>query len=117
LAGFTRGRAASEEAAMKYFLLGAFSLSFMIFGSALMFGVARSTRLATIAAALAPSAGVSLLDSPLLLAGLALVLVGFAFKLSLVPFHMWTPDAYEGAPTPITAFMSVATKAALFAAL
>jgi NADH-quinone oxidoreductase subunit N len=117
LSGFTRGRAASEEAAMKYFLLGAFSLSFMIFGSALLFGIARSTRLATIAAALAPSAGVSLLSNPLLLAGLALVLVGFAFKLSLVPFHMWTPDAYEGAPTPITAFMSVATKAAIFAAL
>jgi NADH-quinone oxidoreductase subunit N len=116
LSGFTRGRASAEEAAMKYFLLGAFSLSFLIFGTALVFGATRSTRLSLIAAALAPGTA-SLLDNPLLLAGVGLILVGFAFKLSFVPFHMWTPDAYEGAPTPITAFMSVATKAAVFAAL
>ncbi|HEY3078424.1 MAG TPA: NADH-quinone oxidoreductase subunit N [Chloroflexota bacterium] len=117
LSGFTRGRASAEEAAMKYFLLGAFSLSFLIFGTAFVFGVTRSTRLSLIAVALAPSAPVALLDNPLLLGGVGLILVGFAFKLSVVPFHMWTPDAYEGAPTPITAFMSVATKAAVFAAL
>jgi NADH-quinone oxidoreductase subunit N len=117
LSGFTRGRASAEEAAMKYFLLGAFSLSFLIFGTALVFGVTRSTRLSQIASALAPGAAVSLLENPLMLAGVGLILVGFAFKLSFVPFHMWTPDAYEGAPTPITAFMSVATKAAVFAAL
>jgi NADH-quinone oxidoreductase subunit N len=117
LAGFTRGRATSEEAAMKYFLLGAFSLAFLIYGTALVFGVVHSTRFSAIAAALRSGAPVSLLGNPLLLAGIGLILVGFAFKLSFVPFHMWTPDAYEGAPTPITAFMSVATKAAVFAAL
>ncbi|HEV8638381.1 MAG TPA: NADH-quinone oxidoreductase subunit N [Chloroflexota bacterium] len=117
LSGFTRGRPSSEEAAMKYFLLGAFSLSFLIFGTAFVFGVTGSTRLSLIAAALAPRAPTSLLDNPLLLGGVGLILVGFAFKLSFAPFHMWTPDAYEGAPTPITAFMSVATKAAVFAAL
>ncbi|TAK25544.1 MAG: NADH-quinone oxidoreductase subunit N [Chloroflexota bacterium] len=117
LAGFSRGRDTSEESALKYFLLGAFSLSFMIYGSALLFGVAKSTRLATIATVLAQGARPSLIDSSLVLAGVALILVGFAFKLSFAPFHMWTPDAYEGAPTPITAFMSVATKAAVFAAL
>jgi NADH-quinone oxidoreductase subunit N len=117
LSGFTRERSTSLEAAMKYFLLGAFSLSFLIYGTALVFGVVQSTRFGAIAQALRPGAPVSLLGNPLLLAGLGLILVGFAFKLSLVPFHMWTPDAYEGAPTPITAFMSVATKAAVFAAL
>jgi NADH-quinone oxidoreductase subunit N len=117
LSGFTRERATAQEAAMKYFLLGAFSLSFLIYGTAFVFGVVHSTRFGAIAQALRPGAAVSLLSNPLLLAGLGLILVGFAFKLSLVPFHMWTPDAYEGAPTPITAFMSVATKAAVFAVL
>lgn len=120
LAGFTRGRATSEEAAMKYFLLGAFSLAFLIYGTALVFGAARSTRFVAIAGALrsgAQGAPAALVGDPLLLAGVGLILVGFAFKLSFVPFHMWTPDAYEGAPTPIAAFMSVATKAAVFAAL
>jgi NADH-quinone oxidoreductase subunit N len=117
LSGFSRTRATALEAAMKYFLLGAFSLSFLIYGTAFVFGVVHSTRFGAIAQALRPGAAVSLLSNPLLLAGLGLILVGFAFKLSFVPFHMWTPDAYEGAPTPITAFMSVATKAAVFAAL
>jgi len=117
LAGFTRGRATAQEAALKYFLLGAFSLSFLIYGTAWIYGVVQSTRFGAIATALRPGANPSLLSNPLLLAGLGLILVGFAFKLSFVPFHMWTPDAYEGAPTPITAFMSVATKAAIFAAL
>jgi NADH-quinone oxidoreductase subunit N len=117
LAGFSAGRAAGQEAAMKYFLLGAFALAFLIYGTALTFGVVHSTRFGEIAAALANRTPVSLLGNPVLLAGVGLILVGFAFKLSFAPFHMWTPDAYQGAPTPITAFMSVATKAAIFAAL
>ncbi len=114
LAGFARDRLTSEEAAIKYFLLGAFSLSFLVYGTALMYGATGSTQFAAVASAIQNGA---LLHSPLLLAACGLILVGFAFKLSLVPFHMWTPDVYEGAPTSVTAFMSVGTKAAVFAAL
>lgn len=114
LAGFARERLTSEEAAIKYFLLGAFSLSFLVYGTALMYGATGSTRFVAIAVALQTG---GILQNPLLLAACGLILVGFAFKLSLVPFHMWTPDVYEGAPTSITAFMSVGTKAAVFAAL
>ena len=117
LTGFSRTRASSLEAAMKYFLLGAFSLAFLIYGTAFVFGVVKSTGFAAIALALAPAAPVSLIGNPLLIVGIGLILVGFAFKLSFAPFHMWTPDAYEGAPTPVTAFMSVATKVAVFAVL
>jgi NADH-quinone oxidoreductase subunit N len=113
LVGFARAREASEEAALKYFLLGAFASAFLVYGIALIYGATGTTRLADLAA----GAGANPLSNPLLLAGAVMVLVGFAFKLALVPFQMWTPDVYEGAPTPVTAFMSVATKAAAFAAL
>jgi NADH-quinone oxidoreductase subunit N len=114
LAGYARERLTSEEAAVKYFLLGSFSLGLLVYGTALMFGATGSTRFTDIAQALQQA---NLLRDPLLLAASALILVGFGFKLSLVPFHMWTPDVYEGSPTSITAFMSVGTKAAVFAAL
>jgi NADH-quinone oxidoreductase subunit N len=114
LAGYARERFSSEEAAIKYFLLGSFSFVLMLYGTALMFGATGSTQFGAIAQALAKP---GLLNDPLLLAAGGLILVGFAFKLSVVPFHMWTPDVYEGAPTAITAFMSVGTKAAMFGAL
>jgi NADH-quinone oxidoreductase subunit N len=109
LTGFNRHQLASAEGALKYFLLGAFSSGFFLYGMALLYADTGSTQLAQISA-----------DSTggfLVLAGLALLLVGFFFKLAGVPFHMWAPDAYQGAPTPVTAFMSVATKAAVFVAL
>ncbi len=109
LTGFHRGQLAGGEAALKYFLLGAFSSAFFVYGAALLYGETGSTHLSEIAAR--SSGGL------LALSGLALLLVGFGFKLAAVPFHMWTPDAYQGAPTPVTAFMSVGTKAAAFAAL
>ncbi|MFQ5458197.1 MAG: NADH-quinone oxidoreductase subunit N [Myxococcota bacterium] len=108
LAGFTRQRVRSNEAALKYFLLGAFATGLLLYGIALIYGAAGSTDLAAIRAGWEPT--------PLGLAGLGLVLVGFGFKVSSVPFHMWTPDVYEGAPTPITGFMAVGVKAAAFAA-
>jgi len=117
LSGFSRSRETSQESALKYFLLGAFSLSFMIYGAALLFGAAQSTRLSTIATVIAANARPNLTENMLVLGGVGLILVGFAFKLSFAPFHMWTPDTYQGAPTPITGFMSVATKAAVFVAL
>ncbi len=109
LTGFNRHQLASAEGALKYFLLGAFSSGFFLYGMALMYADTGSTQLSQISA-----------DSTggfLILAGLALLLVGFFFKLAGAPFHMWAPDAYQGAPTPVTAFMSVATKAAVFVAL
>jgi NADH-quinone oxidoreductase subunit N len=109
LTGFDRKQLASSEASFKYFLLGAFASGFVLYGAALFYADTGSTRLADIAAL--GTGGF------FLVAGLALLLVGFGFKLALVPFHMWTPDAYQGAPTPVTAFMSVATKAAAFVAL
>jgi NADH-quinone oxidoreductase subunit N len=114
LAGFARPNLQSEEAAIKYFLLGAFASGFLLFGVALMYGALGTTDLSKIAALL-QSAQVG--ASPLLLLGAAFVLVGLGFKVAAVPFHMWTPDVYEGAPTPITGFMSVGAKAAGFAAL
>ncbi len=114
LVGFARERASSEEAALKYFLLGAFASATLLYGIALVYGATGVTSLAGLAAA--GSSG-GLLHNPLFLAGLALITVGFGFKLALAPFQMWTPDVYQGAPTPVTAFMSVATKAAAFAAL
>jgi len=111
LCGFYRESPRSIEAAMKYFLLGAFASTFFVYGSALLFGAGGSTHYARIHETLAAGGG----NPSLVLPGIALLLVGFGFKVSLVPFHMWTPDVYQGAPTPVTAFMSVGTKAAAFA--
>jgi len=115
LSGFARPRLDSEESALKYFLLGAFSSGFLVYGIALTYGATMTTNLAQITAAVA--ANESLVKNPLLLAGMALILVGLGFKVAAVPFHMWTPDVYEGAPTVVTAFMSVGAKIGGFAAL
>ena len=108
-----RRRLLSQEASMKYFLLGAFASAVFLFGIALIYGYAGSIRFADITTAIGtPSA----LD-PLLLVGLLFLLVGLLFKTGAVPFHLWTPDVYQGAPTPITAFMAACTKVAAFGAL
>ncbi len=112
MAGFKRFEARSIEASAKYFVLGAFSSGILLYGISLLFGVTGSTRLSDIAAAVNGPA----LDDPLMLLALMLIIVGFGFKVAAVPFHMWTPDVYEGAPTSVTAFMAVASKAASFAA-
>jgi NADH-quinone oxidoreductase subunit N len=114
LVGFRRSSLESNEAALKYFLLGAFASGFFLYGIALLYGATGTTNLARIAEFLA---GSPLAANPLLVAGGLLLLTGFFFKAAAVPFHMWTPDAYEGAPTSVTAFMSVGAKAAAFAAL
>ena len=111
LAGFSKSEPASNEAAIKYLLLGSFSSCFYLYGCALIFGVAGSTNLGDILHALSGTAAV---PGPMLLAGVAFLLVGFGFKVSLAPFHMWTPDVYEGAPTPITGFMAAGVKSATF---
>lgn len=111
LSGFYRGDPRSIEAAMKYFLLGAFASTFFVYGCALLYGAGGSSKFTQIHETLATGGG----NPSLVLPGIALLLVGFGFKVSLVPFHMWTPDVYQGAPTPVTAFMSVGTKAAAFA--
>jgi NADH-quinone oxidoreductase subunit N len=113
LVGFLRNERRSNEAAMKYFLLGIFSSALLAYGFSLLFGVAGSTNLATIARAVEAHD----LKDPVLLIALASVTTGLLFKVSAVPFHMWAPDAYEGAPTPVTAFLSVGSKAASFALL
>ena len=112
LAGLKRSDLRSNEAAMKYFLLGAFASAFFVYGVAMVYGATGSTQFNAIAASLASGAA----DLNFLYAGIALLIVGFGFKVSLVPFHMWTPDVYQGAPTPVTAFMSIGTKAGAFAA-
>jgi NADH-quinone oxidoreductase subunit N len=113
LAGFFRSRIEAGEASMKYFLLGAFASGFFLYGIALVFGATGSTNLMRIAAAIAAGAG----RDPLLVIGAGLLVVGFGFKISAVPFHLWTADVYEGAPTAITAFIATGSKAAAFAAL
>jgi NADH-quinone oxidoreductase subunit N len=114
LAGINRKSPASAEAALKYFLLGAFASAFLLYGIAMLYGATGSTRLGIIGFQIG---SLQLAHHPLVLAGLAMVFVGFGFKVAAVPFHMWTPDVYDGAPTPITAFMSASVKAAAFAAL
>ena len=114
LTGIRRASAHGAEAAFKYFLLGAFSSAFFLYGIAFAFAVSGSTRLEPLGVAL--SAQGSGTPSTLALLAVGLLAVGFAFKVSAVPFHMWTPDAYEGAPTVVTAFMSTGVKAAAFAA-
>jgi NADH-quinone oxidoreductase subunit N len=101
------------EGAFKYFLLGAFSSAFFLYGIAFTYGVTGSTRLAAVGSFLSAQ---SMSSNPMILLALGLLLVGFAFKISAVPFHMWTPDAYEGAPAIVTGFMSTGVKAAAFAA-
>ena len=113
LAGFARPDPRSEEAAIKYFLLGAFAGGFVVYGVALCFGATGTTSLSGIVETI--SAGVA--EMNLLLVGAGLILIGLGFKVALIPFHMWTPDVYQGAPTPVTAFMAVGAKAAGFAAL
>ena len=113
LAGFARPRLDSEEAALKYFLLGAFAGGFLVYGVALVYGATGTTQLEGIMT----SIGIGAVDLPLLVIGAALILIGLGFKVAAVPFHMWTPDVYQGAPSPVTAFMSVGAKAAGFAAL
>jgi len=113
MAGFARPKLASEESAMKYFLLGAFASAFLVYGIALTYGATGSTGLENVVAALSGEVA----RSPLLLIGMGLILVGLGFKVAAVPFHMWTPDVYHGAPTPVTGFMSVGAKAGGFAAL
>lgn len=113
LAGLARPRSESEESAMKYFLLGAFASGFVVYGVALIFGAAGATQLDAIAASAADGPG----GRGLLFAGAGFVLVGLCFKVAVVPFHMWTPDVYHGAPSVVTAFMSVGAKAGGFAAL
>ena len=113
LAGTDRRSSRSAEGALKYFLLGAFSTGFLLYGIALIYGATGATNLSIIAERLArPELAV---PGPLVLVGIALLLVGFGFKVAAAPFHMWAPDVYEGAPTPITAFMAAAVKAAAFA--
>ena len=110
LAGFDRRKLRSNESAMKYFLIGSFASAILLYGVALLYGASGSTSFASIRAAFDPS-------NPLAMAGLGLVIVGFAFKISSVPFHQWTPDVYEGAPSAVTAYMSVTVKLAAFGAL
>jgi NADH-quinone oxidoreductase subunit N len=114
LAAFDRRRITSQESGLKYFVLGAFSSAIFLYGVALTYGATGTTSLTGIGQFLAQH---TLFDQGTLLAGFALLLVGLGFKVAAVPFHMWTPDVYQGAPTPVTAFMSSATKAAGFAAL
>ena len=114
LAGFNRANVKSNEAGLKYFLLGAFSTGFLLYGMALIYGATGSTKIAKIASMAAQSGAV--LNNPMFLVGMLLMATGFSFKIAAAPFHMWTPDVYEGAPTPITAFMSAGPKAAGFAA-
>ncbi|MBS1968553.1 MAG: NADH-quinone oxidoreductase subunit N [Chloroflexi bacterium SZAS-1] len=115
LAGFAYPRLSSEEAAMKYLLIGAFAAGFLVFGIALLYGATGTSSLAGIANKL--GSGLAADDVAFMLAGAALVIIGFGYKISMAPFHMWTPDVYEGSPTPVAAFMSVGTKGAGFAAL
>lgn len=114
LAGLFRTQLRSNEAGLKYFLLGSFSTGFLLYGMALVYGSTGTTNINGIAQALQSNGG--LLDNPLMIAGMILMSTGFLFKIAAAPFHMWTPDVYHGAPTPVTAFMSAGPKAAAFAA-
>jgi NADH-quinone oxidoreductase subunit N len=110
LAGFARTRMMSNEAALKYFLLGAFATGFLLYGIALIYGSTGTTTLAAL-----PVQAAGLAATPVFLIGLALLLIGLVFKVAAVPFHMWVPDVYEGSPTTVSGFMSTGGKAAAFA--
>ena len=110
IAAFDRDSAKSSEAGLKYFVLGALSSGMLLYGASLIYGFTGSTAFATIAEAVQPSG-----NNLGLIFGLVFLMAGFAFKISAVPFHMWTPDVYEGAPTPVTAFFAAAPKLAAFA--
>lgn len=112
LAGINRASVRSAEGALKYFLLGAFSTGFLLYGIALIYGATGTTAILDIGSRIVTY---QLANNSMLLIGVGLLLVGFAFKVAAVPFHMWAPDVYEGAPTPITAYMAAAVKAAAFA--
>lgn len=113
LAGMNRRSAKSAESALKYFLLGAFSTAFLLYGIALVYGATGATNLQVISTRVVEMWPRT---SPMLLVGIALLTIGFGFKVAAAPFHMWAPDVYEGAPTPITAYMAAAVKAAAFCA-
>jgi len=114
MAGFARPKASSEESALKYFVLGSFASAFFLYGTALVYGATGSTSLPEIVSVVQSETGA---NTGLLVVGAGLLLIGLGFKVSAAPFHMWTPDVYEGAPTPVTAWMSVAVKVAGLAAL
>jgi NADH-quinone oxidoreductase subunit N len=113
LAGLKQDDQKSSEAAVKYFLLGSFASAFLVFGIALLYGATHSTNINTIASFFQSNTPMSLMA----LIGMGLVIIGFGFKIAVVPFHMWTPDVYQGSPTPITAFFSVGPKVVGFAVL
>ncbi len=115
MVGFRRGSLRSTEASVKYFLLGSFAAALLLYGGALIYGITGQTDLASIGAAVKSGLGGRQTDFGMLLVAMVLVIAGLAFKVSAVPFHMWTPDAYEGAPTPVTSYMAVAVKSAAFA--
>jgi NADH-quinone oxidoreductase subunit N len=116
MAGFRRKSAKSPEASLKYFLLGSFATAFFLYGIALVFGVTGSTRIEEIGSAVAQAVAGGPV-SPLLFVGLAMIVIGLGFKVSAAPFHVWTPDVYEGAPSPVVALMSTGPKVAAFAVL
>lgn len=117
LVAFMRHDPLSREAGLKYFLMGAFASGVLLYGMALTYGFTGTTSIRGIAEAFAGAGGAAIAQSPVMIFGLILLVAGFGFKLALAPFHMWLPDAYTGAPTPITGFMSVAVKFATVAAL
>lgn len=114
LAGLLRKTPRSNEAALKYFFLGAFSSAFLVYGISLTYGLTGTTNIREIAGAVST---LYIADNPVLMLGMIFIIVAFAFKIALAPFHMWAPDVYEGAPTSVTAFMSVGPKAAGFAVM
>ena len=117
LSGFAHTEERSQEAGLKYLLLGGFASGFLLFGMALVYGETGHTSLPGIAASITVGLSPGQPQDPLLYTGIVLIFVGLAFKISAAPFHLWTPDVYQGAPTSVVAFMSVATKVAAFAAL
>ncbi len=118
MCGLRRGSVRAAEAALKYFLLGSFAAALMLFGFALLYGATGHMDLAGIGEAVKSiGAAESTVSAPMVIVGLVLTLVGLAFKVSAVPFHMWTPDAYEGAPTPTSTYMAIAVKSAAFAVM